>query len=232
MSPTILVVEDEPSIAENILYALRTDGFSCDWVRLGAEAIERVRHGSCDLTILDVGLADVSGFEVCKAIRRFSEIPIIFLTARSEEIDRVVGLEIGGDDYVVKPFSPRELVARVRVIVRRSKFTNAMIQLERSPTVSPFTLDEARAKIFYRQRPLELTRYEYLLLKFLLAHPERVFSRAELMDRVWDSAETSSDRSVDAHIKSLRAKLRALDPVADVIVTHRGLGYSLAASIP
>ena len=118
---TILLIEDEPAIADNVLYALKTEGFATEWVQLGAEGIEKLRKQAIDLVILDVGLPDGNGFEFCKQIRAFSDLPVIFLTARSDEVDRIVGLEIGADDYVVKPFSPRELTARVKVILRRSK---------------------------------------------------------------------------------------------------------------
>jgi two-component system catabolic regulation response regulator CreB len=135
-------------------------------------------------------------------------------------VDRVVGLEIGGDDYVLKPFSPRELVARVRVILRR-------LEPRKAGAPPVFALDEARRIVTFCGTPLDLTRYEYLLLKTLLAHPERVFTRAQLMEQVWSAAEESTERTVDAHVKTLRAKLRAVDPAADPILTHRGVGYSL-----
>ena len=144
----------------------------------------------------------------------------MFLTARSEEIDRLIGLEIGADDYVAKPFSPREVCARVRVILRRSQPT--------APKQSAaLTLDEERARIHFHGQPLMLTRYEYLLLKTLMQSPGRVYSRQQLMDLVWQDAEESLDRTVDTHIKTIRAKLREQDPDANLILTHRGLGYSL-----
>jgi len=220
----VLVIEDERSIADNILYALRTEGFAVEWKSLGQEGVAALRAEPFALVVLDVGLPDGSGFERCKEIRGFSEVPIVFLTARAEEIDRVVGLEIGGDDYVTKPFSPRELVARVKVILKRAR--GAPTATSAPTTTSSFGVDDKRARISYRGTLLELTRYEYLLLKFLVAHPERVFSRAELLEQVWDSAQTSLDRTVDAHVKSLRGKLRALSPEEDPIRTHRGLGYS------
>jgi two-component system, OmpR family, catabolic regulation response regulator CreB len=221
---TVLLVEDESSIADNVMYALRTEGFAAEWRSLGADGLTRLREGTVDLVILDIGLPDVSGLEVCKTIRTFSQVPIIFLTARAEEIDRVVGLEIGADDYVVKPFSPRELAARVKAILKRARGAPPA-----SPSTAPgrFVVDQARARITYVGVPLELTRYEFLLLQFLIANPGRVFSRAQLLERVWDSAQTSLDRTVDAHVKSIRAKLRAVTADRDPITTHRGLGYSL-----
>ncbi len=225
MAKNILVIEDEAAIAENVVYALETEGFKATWISLGQEGLEIVRKQKFDLLILDVGLPDISGFELCKQVRTLSDVPIIFLTARSEEIDRVVGLEIGGDDYVTKPFSPRELTARVKVILKR-------IPNNPGETISDppeFTIDSEKNKITYCSIPLELTRYEYLILKTLLHRPERVFSRAQLMDQVWDEPESSFDRAVDTHIKSLRAKLKQVGH-SDPIKTHRGFGYSIKAS--
>jgi len=221
MPGDILIVEDESAIADTIAYALKTEGFTPHWCELAGEALERLRRESFRLAILDVGLPDLSGFEVCRRLRTFSEIPVIFLTARSEEVDRIVGLEIGGDDYLAKPFSPRELVARVRVILRRTERCEAQSN-------TGISVDEARHRIQFCGRDLELTRYEYALLKFLATSPERVFTRTQLMEAVWASAEESGDRTVDTHIKTLRAKLRAVNTELDPIQTHRGLGYSLA----
>ena len=221
MAPNILIVEDEPAIADTIAYALRTEGFHPDHTSLGEAALERLSEASFKLVILDVGLPDISGFEVCRRLRTFSDLPVIMLTARSEEVDRIVGLEIGADDYVVKPFSPRELVARVRVILRRLDRTRAQA------VSTAFRVDEAKHRIDFRGAPLDLTRYEFRLLKTLLAHPEQVFTRRQLLERVWPEAEESGDRTVDTHIKTLRAKLRSLDAEADPIQTHRGLGYSI-----
>ncbi|HEX5056169.1 MAG TPA: two-component system response regulator CreB [Gammaproteobacteria bacterium] len=221
----ILVVEDEAAIADNLLYVLKAEGFGVEWLSLGAEAVARIREANVDLVILDVGLPDMSGFEVCKSIRRFSQVPILFLTARAEEVDRVVGLEIGGDDYVAKPFSPREVAARVKAILKRARNTPA--DDPRIPRArNAFVCDEPRACIHYHGRRLELTRYEYLILKTLLRHPERVYTREQLMRQAWDSPETSLERAVDTHIKSLRAKLREVHDT-DPIRTHRGMGYSI-----
>jgi two-component system catabolic regulation response regulator CreB len=222
MAGDILIIEDESAIADTIAYALKTEGFTPHRSELGGEALERLRRESFRLAILDVGLPDLSGFEVCRRLRTFSAIPVIFLTARSEEVDRIVGLEIGGDDYMAKPFSPRELVARVRVILRR------MERMEAAPSTTGFELDEGRHRIRFCGQDLDLTRYEYLLLKCLMASPERVFTRLQLMEQVWAGAEESGDRTVDTHVKTLRAKLRLANPQLDPIQTHRGLGYSLA----
>ncbi len=223
---TILIVEDESPIADNIVFALKKERFLPKWVRLGQEGVLSLREGGIDLVILDVGLPDISGFDVCSQMRAFSNVPILFLTAHSEEADRVRGLEIGGDDYVPKPFSPRELVARVKAILKRVNGAppNAAEKL--------FVVDEERARITYSGTPLSLTRYEFHLLKTLIQKPERVFSREQLMNQVWDSPDSSLERTVDAHIKSLRAKLRAVRDDRDPIVTHRGFGYSLAPERP
>ena len=219
---SILIIEDEQAIADNILYALQSEGFQTDWTSLGRSGITMLQEKQYSLAILDVGLPDCNGFELCKEIRRFSDVPIIFLTARADEIDRVVGLEIGADDYVTKPFSPRELTARVKNILKRIKSDN-----RQSPLQTPFTLDEQRLQASYFDKPLELTRYEFFILKTLLAEPERVFTREQIMDRVWSEPETSYDRTVDTHIKTLRAKLKNVRDDIDPIMTHRGIGYSL-----
>lgn len=228
VSRTILIVEDEPAIADSLAYALRTDGFTPVHVTVGGEGLRVLREQpGVALAILDVGLPDISGFELCRQIRQFSDIPVIFLTARNEEVDRIVGLEIGADDYVTKPFSPRELVARVRVVLRRLTPRPAPDNGAAPAAAGGFEIRAAEARILYRGRALDLTRYEYLLLKTLAEHPHHVFSRAHLMDRVWIDAPDTLDRTVDAHIKSLRAKLRAIDANCDPIRTHRGLGYSV-----
>lgn len=238
MSKTILIVEDEQAIADSLAYALRTDGFAPHHVLLGEQALTALRSSgamaSIALVVLDIGLPDMSGLEVCRRLRQFSDVPVIFLTARSDEIDRIVGLEIGADDYVTKPFSPRELVARIRVILRRARplppATDAGMTIVAPPAVaaSPFELRPLEARVLFHGRALDLTRYEYLLLKTLLEHPGHVLSRAQLMARVWSGAPETLERTVDAHIKSLRAKLRAIDEAHEPIQTHRGLGYSLA----
>jgi two-component system catabolic regulation response regulator CreB len=225
----ILIVEDEMSIADTLVFALGGEGFATHWVRLGSEAIDCVQRGMASMVILDVGLPDMSGFEVCKAIRRHSEVPILFLTARAEEIDRVVGLEIGADDYVVKPFSPREVAARVRAILKRTRANAAAAPVAAAAAAPPqpaFELDVVRLQIRHLGAPLELTAHEYRLFAHLLAHPERVFSRQQLLDAIGAGSDPVYERNVDGHIKSLRAKLRAVAPERDPIQTHRGFGYS------
>jgi two-component system catabolic regulation response regulator CreB len=223
--PRILVVEDEPAIADTIVYALSTDGFDPQWCATGGAALAAARAYRCELAVLDVGLPDINGFELFKQLQAIDPaLPAIFLTARSGEIDRVVGLELGADDYIAKPFSPRELVARVRTVLRRVRRSAASAP-PRSNAV--FEVDDERKSIRFRGRALELSRTEYRLLKVLVERPGRVFSRDELMERAWDDPASAFDRTVDAHVKAVRAKLREVAPDDDPIVTHRGLGYSL-----
>lgn len=221
--PHILIVEDEAAIADTLVFALQGDGHSTEWVSLGQAALERQRQQPADLVILDIGLPDISGFETCKQLRRFSEVPVMFLSARDSEIDRVVGLEIGADDYVVKPFSPREVAARVRAILKRMAPAAAPQGI---PADTPFNVDTLRMQIHYRDQPLSLTRHEFRLLQCLLEQPQRVFSREQLLDAVGVTADAGYERTIDSHIKSLRAKLRLVAADAEPIQTHRGLGYS------
>ncbi len=223
MKPKILIVEDEPAIADAIQYALETDGFDTACLAAGGPALPLLAGERIDLVVLDIGLPDVNGIELCKEIRKTSQVPVIFLTARSDEIDRVVGLEIGGDDYVTKPFSPRELAARVKAVLRRVRPAAD----PPDPSPPPFAVDEAKRRIAFFGVHLDLSRYEYKLLTVFIRRPGRVFTRDNLMDQAWDEPEASMDRTVDAHIKNLRAKLRAVRPDLDPIVTHRGTGYSL-----
>ncbi len=233
MRPKVLIVEDESGIADTLQYALRTEGFEPAWCVTGEEALARIESDPPALVILDVGLPDTSGFEVFKRIRATSEVPVVFLTARSDEIDRVVGLELGADDYVAKPFSPRELVARVRSILRRSaKPAVSPAPAAAGAVAPPIAVDEGRMQIRYYGRPLELSRYEFHLLKTLAARPGHVYSRDALLERVWGNDTESMDRTVDAHVKTLRAKMKAIAPNEDPIRTHRGSGYALAEDLP
>lgn len=228
MPEQILVVEDEPSIADNIVYALSTEGYRVHWRGSGGEGLSVLSTTSVALVILDVGLPDMNGFDLARQIRQRCDVPIIFVTARGEEVDRVVGLEIGGDDYVVKPFSPRELTARVRAVLRRTSGRTEPAGAHGS-MLHPLQVDATRRQITLHDRPLDLSRYEYLLLSLLIRNPGRVYSRDQLMEQVWDSPDMSLERTVDTHVKTLRQKLRALVPDEEWIVTHRGVGYSLKA---
>lgn len=222
---SVWLVEDEQGIADTLIYMLQQEGFSVEAFERGMPALDKARFHCPDVAILDVGLPDISGFELCRRLlERHPALPILFLTARSEEVDRLLGLEIGADDYVAKPFSPREVCARVRTLLRRvKKFSTP------SPvvTLGHFELNEPAAEISWFATPLSLTRYEFLLLKTLLLSPGRVYSRQQLMDIVWADAQDTFDRTVDTHIKTLRAKLRAINPELSPINTHRGMGYSL-----
>lgn len=223
--PLVLLIEDESSIADAVIFAFNRDGFATAHAATGAQGLELFRATPPALVILDVGLPDISGFEVCKALRAESNVAILFLTARVEEVDRVLGLEIGGDDYLTKPFSPRELVARARAILRRTREQTAPA-IVKPP--AHFQVDSERMRISLRGAVLPLSRYEYRLLCVLLRRPGRVFSREELMNLAWESPEMSLERTVDTHIKTLRTKIRAVDSGTDWIVTHRGIGYSLS----
>ena len=240
MHSKILLVEDEPSIADNIVYALKTEGFDVVWCPTAEKALAAFNGNDFHLVVLDVGLPDINGFDVCKKLRNTSSVPIIFVTARKDEIDRVVGLEIGADDYVVKPFSPRELSARVKAVLRRTSQTAVAAPEPATAAPAPpppvaapaglFSIDEERLEIRYKQSLVPLSRYEYRLLKVLLDRPGKVFSRDELMERVWDEPGSSLDRTVDAHIKTIRAKLHAICLDSNPIRTYRGVGYSMADS--
>ncbi len=224
----ILVVEDEPSIRDSVVYALESEGFAVDWAGSGGDALFQAEETSYALIVLDVGLPDMSGFDVCRELRVTSQVPVIFLTARASEVDRVVGLEIGADDYVTKPFSPRELSARVRANIRRAQLTESGdAAVPSGGDDQPFKIDYERWVIHYFGDAMTLSRYEFRLLAALIEKPGRVYSRAQLMDVAWEEPDASMERTVDTHIKSVRAKLRTLREDIDPIVTHRGIGYSL-----
>jgi len=223
----ILVIEDEPSILDNILYALQTEGFESLSAGTGQEGREILQNADVSLVVLDIGLPDVSGFDLLREIRSRSTVPVIMLTARSSEIDKVVGLELGADDYMVKPFSPRELTARIRAVLRRPTSLLDGTAGNNAEASGPFELDEDRCMIRYHGEILDLTRYEYRLLGVLVRNPGRVFSREQLIQRISEDPDMSLDRSIDTHIKTIRQKLKTLRSSEDPIVTHRGIGYSL-----
>jgi two-component system catabolic regulation response regulator CreB len=226
----ILIVDDEPAIADTLAYALRGEGFVSAHCALGGEALDRLAPARAEdfaLVVLDVGLPDMSGFDVCRQLRRHSDIPVLFLTARADEVDRIVGLELGGDDYVAKPFSPREVVSRIRAILRRLRPDTRQPAATNPPADGArFAVDRAGLRIAFHGHWLDLTRYEYLLLALLLERPGHILSRGQIMETVWQDGGESLERTVDTHIKTLRGKLRAVRD-EEVIHTHRGLGYSL-----
>jgi two-component system catabolic regulation response regulator CreB len=222
-STRIFIVEDELSIAQTVQFALEAEGFTTEHFPSGGACLDALSTNSPSLILLDVGLTDGSGFEFFRRIRQITETPVIYMTARDAEIDRVAGLEMGADDYIVKPFSLRELVARVRVVLRR--FETASVA--NAGTSDIFRIDSVRRQIHYHAQPLDLTLHEYRLLETLLSHPERVFTRGQLLERGWNDPDHRLERTIDSHIKSLRNKLRLVKPDADPICTHRGVGYSL-----
>lgn len=235
--PRILLVEDEPGIADTVQYVLNSDGFVPVWCSTAADALRQFSQQPPALVILDVGLPDLNGFELFKRLQALpggAQVPMLFLTARSDEIDRVVGLELGADDYIAKPFSPRELVARVRTILRRAAQANAAkpVSAAAATPTTPFVVDRDRHQIRYYGRTLDLSRYEFGLLRLLVQRPGRVFTRDELLELVWDNATDSLDRTVDAHVKTLRAKLKAVAPQVEPIRTLRGTGYALNENLP
>ncbi|MFC5049031.1 two-component system response regulator CreB [Rubritalea spongiae] len=221
-NPHILIVEDEHSIAENLIYALETENFTTTHLATGSEVAPLMKQQEFDFLVLDIGLPDILGFDVCKEVRQFSNIPILFLTARSSEIDHVLGLELGADDYVTKPFSPRELAARIRAILRRSQSPTPQ-----SPADTALIHhDPSAMRITCAGSELDLTAHEYKLLSTFMSQPGRTFTRDQLLEHAWEDPGSAMDRTIDAHIKSLRAKLRdASELCCELIQTRRGLGY-------
>ncbi len=221
----LLLLEDDPAIAQTVEFALTREGFQvryCGWIH---EARTQLAQGDLDLAILDVGLPDGNGLDLCRDIRQGArpQMPILMLSARSDEADKVLGLELGADDYLAKPFSPRELVARVRALLRRAQ------GLLPAPSKSQygFVVEAEGSRVRFHGELLPLTRRELGLLLRLLSAPQRIHSREVLLDAVWGLEADSGDRTVDTHIKTLRAKLRQVRPDLDPIRTHRGMGYSL-----
>lgn len=216
----ILIVEDEPKLAALVGDYLRVGGYESNWVADGREAVSAVRNGQPDLVLLDLMLPGRDGLDICRELRSFSDVPIIMLTARVEEIDRLLGLELGADDYICKPFSPREVVARVRAILRRTRGSTEQ-------TAAALRIDEATHSAMFHGVMLELTPVEFRLLKTLAANPARVFSRDHLLDNLYLDHRVVTDRTVDSHIKNLRRKLEQAAPGQDPIRSIYGVGYKL-----
>ena len=270
--PHIVLIEDESSIADTLSFILQREGFLVSWYGLAQEGLKRIEQGDVDLLILDVGLPDANGLDVLKQLRKTSELPVIMLTARGEEMDKVLGLELGADDYVVKPFSPREVAARVKTVLKRqastaststsnttniaapanannlvsnsnaalnsnsnssltiasnSSHTTADLANSANSASHGFLLDEAGLRIYFLDQVLSLTPSEFKILRCLIQRPGKVWSRAQLLEELGDSALDSFERTVDTHIKSTRLKLKAIHAQYDPIETHRGFGYSL-----
>ena len=222
-TPRILLLEDDPAIARTVIYALERASLQVTHCLLVRDALQQIKSTAFDVLVLDVGLPDGSGLDVCRQVRAQGATPVLMLSAHGEEIDRVLGLELGADDYVTKPFSPRELVARVRGLLRRA------VPAAITPAVAPsiFTVDTTAQRASLRQQPLDLTRREFGLLAELLRRPGHIRSREALLDAVWGRDSDSTERTVDTHIKTLRAKLQQADPGREHITTHRGMGYAI-----
>jgi two-component system response regulator RegX3 len=224
----ILVVDDEAAIRETVGYALRGEGYEVSDAADGEEALEVARSNGFDVLILDLMLPKLSGVEVCRRLRAESDVPILLLTAKDAEVDRVLGLEAGADDYVTKPFSMAELVSRVRAILRRR-------QLDRSASggvvhrVGALTLDLIRYGAQVEGRAVNLTRSEFKLLALLAAEPERVFSRREIMEHLWESSYVGDQRACDIHVSNIRKKIERDPARPERLLTVRGVGYRLVA---
>jgi two-component system, OmpR family, catabolic regulation response regulator CreB len=222
----LLLLEDDPAIAGAVVFALEREGYRVTHCTLVRDARTHWAAQRPDAMILDIGLPDGNGLDLCREIRQTSNTPVLMLSARGEELDRVLGLELGADDYMAKPFSPRELVARVRALLRRSAAMPDKVTPAQLPSLA---VDFAGQRITLHSQPLELTRREFGLLTKLLEAPGRIYAREALLNAVWGTDADSTDRTVDTHIKTLRAKLRAQGDTREYINTHRGMGYSITA---
>lgn len=231
MRSRIVIIEDEKDIIDLVRYNFRKEGFEVSSFVAGREGLEAVRRSPPDLVLLDILLPDVDGFEICKRLRaeeRLRALPIILLTAKGEEVDRVLGLEIGADDYVVKPFSPRELVARVRAVLRRQ--ARPLNKLEVIETHN-LRLDAATREVVVRGKDTTLSNLEFRLLHFLASHPRRIFTRDQLLDEVWGRDRFVTPRTVDVHIRRLREKIEAEPDKPEYVQTVRGAGYRFISKI-
>jgi two-component system response regulator RegX3 len=228
MNERILVVDDEPAIVDAVAYGLRREGFEVDAVGDGSAALEAARSSSYDVIVLDLILPEVSGMDVCRTLRAESDVPIMMLTARDAEVDRVLGLELGADDYVTKPFSVAELVSRVRAILRRR-------ELDRVPVrgavvrVGGLELDYVRHRVRVDGREVELTPSELSLLSLLAGAPDRVFTRRQIMQHLWESSYVGDERACDVHVSNLRRKIERDPARPERLLTVRGVGYKLVA---
>ncbi|HBO68687.1 MAG TPA: two-component system response regulator BaeR [Deltaproteobacteria bacterium] len=220
MPKKILVVEDEPKLADLLRDYLEQAGYEPHCLGNGLEAVPWVRKQAPDLVLLDLMLPGKDGMEICKEIRSFSAIPILMVTARVEEIDRLLGLELGADDYICKPFSPREVVARVKAVLRRAG-------KQPSPAGGGLSLDQDRFQATLHGRALDLTAIEFQLLHILAENPGRIFSRSRLMDRIYPDRRVVSDRTIDSHVKKLRRKIASAAPGEEWIHSLYGVGYKL-----
>lgn len=219
-NPLIVVVEDEPKLAQLLIDYLQLSDYRTHHIAHGNEVLTYVRNASPALMLLDLMLPGTDGLTLCREIRRFSDLPVIMTTARTEEIDRLIGLEIGADDYICKPFSPREVVARVKTILRRCSPTHASAE-----AVSALIIDESYFQARWGNQILDLTPAEFRLLKTLSQAPGKVFSREQLLNQLYDDYRIVADRTIDSHIKNLRRKLELLDTTQPFIRAVYGVGY-------
>jgi two-component system response regulator BaeR len=217
----ILIVEDERKLADLLRDYLSEAGYTVSWLDRGDRVVSRVKQDPPGLVLLDIMLPGTDGTEVCREIRKFSKIPILMITARVEEVDRIIGLELGADDYICKPFSPREVVARVKAVLRRAYSEPETTRL----AIGPISLNETTRRVSVDDEVLNLTPSEFGLLKIMMAHPGRVFSRSELLDKVQGYQFEGYDRTIDTHIKNIRKKIAEKLPGRDVIQTVYGIGY-------
>jgi two-component system response regulator BaeR len=212
----ILIIEDEQRIADLLSDYLKMHDYKVSHHNSGINAVETIKQTQPDLILLDIMLPGVDGLEICKQVRKTSQVPIIMVTAKVEELDRILGLEIGADDYICKPFSPREVVARVKAVLRRHY---------ESQVPTDWVLDESRSQVQYQQKSVALTSVEFALFQVLFEHPGQIFSRTQLMSRIYQDGRVVSDRTVDSHIKKLRQKLHQAWPNDEVIHSVYGIGY-------
>lgn len=220
--PLILIVEDQPKLANLLREYLEQADYDAHIIDHGLEVVPWIRENSPSLVLLDIMLPGKDGMEICKEIRGFSQVPVVMVTARIEEIDRLLGLELGADDYICKPFSPREVVARIKAILRRSNLSS-----ETAAGSDLFTIDEERFSVTFQGKPLNLTVVEFRLLKKLLSSQGKVYSRSQLIDQLYDDHRIVNDRTVDTHVKNLRKKLEYVSPETNVIRSVYGVGYKL-----
>ncbi len=228
MTKRILVVDDDPHIREVVMFALEKAGMQGVAAADGAQALERAAQ-SPDLIVLDISMPELDGLEVCRRLRKTSDVPILFLSSRDEEIDRIVGLELGGDDYVTKPFSPRELIARINAILKRRTGGAAPAK---QPVLAHgnVSIDTVSYTASCAGKTVPLTATEFMLLLALFRHPNKVFTRDELMDQAYDVNITVSDRTIDSHIRRIRSKFASCG-ANDVIATNHGIGYKLGSCL-
>jgi two-component system, OmpR family, response regulator len=224
-SSTILLVDDEDSVQKLLAYPLEREGFRVLQARDGEEALARFAAEDVDLVVLDLMLPKLDGLEVCKRLRAESEVPIIMLTARDDELDKVVGLELGADDYITKPFSIREFRSRVRALLRRAAVVRPTPGVDEVVAAHGLSLDLARRAVDVRGRPVQLTYVEFELLRTLVAHPGRVYSRRMLLESLWGAADFREPRTIDVHVRHLREKLEEDPGEPEYILTVRGVGY-------